>query len=168
MAPDSVFHGTTAQLAPIIAREGLRAHAGHVYLTSSPDLAWAHGAWAAGVAAAEGITSLLAWPEIVDGYAESCMMSTRSGRPENVARQLGLALIDARKRGVLFEDAWQPALDRVLGACAAGRERAEWRVALAATLETWRDAYGGATLAPSRRELALAMIGADRDMPIAA
>ena len=59
MIPRRVYHGTTAHLAPVIASDGLTPRHGYVHLASTEGLAWAYGAWSAGLVAANGIGSAL-------------------------------------------------------------------------------------------------------------
>lgn len=56
------------------------------------------------------------------------------------AAKLILRLLDARRRGARFADAWPDALDEAL-AQLEGEELDDWREAFDATADAWRAAY---------------------------
>lgn len=80
--------------------------------------------------------------------------------------QLRVELMSLKARGVPFDRAWEMAMRKIKWPC--DREpKAEWRAAIRATKEVWRDCYHDEGPPLTLEELIRAL-ASDAEMPLAA
>jgi hypothetical protein len=78
---------------------------------------------------------------------------------DEVLVTLRCELEQARRAGVDFPDAWEPAVQHALALAPKGPQRKTWEVALSGTRRAWSRCYAGAR--PSRLEALADMVARD-------